>query len=94
MSLELFRTTNIDWLGKKWYFLGFSLIFSVAGVLSMLFWHHIPLGVDFKGGTQIRVAFDQTPNEDHLRQAMDKEATLSKEMAATVMTNALNLPRG
>ena len=72
MSLELFRTTNIDWLGKKWYFLGFSLIFSVLGVLSMLFWHHIPLGVDFKGGTQIRVAFDQTPNEDHLRQAMDK----------------------
>jgi preprotein translocase subunit SecF len=70
--VELFRTTNIDWLGKKWYFLGFSLIFSVAGVLSMLFWHHIPLGVDFKGGTQIRVAFDQTPNEDHLRQALDK----------------------
>ena len=59
VNVELFRNTNIDWLGKKWYFLGFSLIFSVAGVLSMLFWHHIPLGVDFKGGTQIRVAFDQ-----------------------------------
>ena len=72
MSLELFRTTNIDWLGKKWYFLGFSLIFSVAGVLSMLFWHCIPRGVDFKGGTQIRVAFDQTPNEDQIRQAMDR----------------------
>jgi preprotein translocase subunit SecF len=28
--------------------------------------------VDFKGGTQIRVAFSQTPNEDHIRQAMDK----------------------
>jgi preprotein translocase subunit SecF len=72
VSLELFRTTNIDWLGKKWYFLGFSLIFSVAGILSILFWHHIPLGVDFKGGTQIRVAFDATPNEDHIRQAMDR----------------------
>ena len=72
MSLELFRTTNIDWLGKKWYFLGFSLIFSVAGVLSMLFWHHIPLGVDFKGGTQIRVAFTQTPNEEQIRHAMDR----------------------
>jgi preprotein translocase subunit SecF len=70
--VELFRSTNIDWLGKKWYFLGFSLIFSVAGLLSILFWHHIPLGVDFKGGTQIRVAFNQTPNEDHVRQAMDK----------------------
>jgi preprotein translocase subunit SecF len=72
VSLELFRTTNIDWLGKKWYFLGFSLIFSVAGVLSILFWHHIPLGVDFKGGTQIRVAFSQTPNEDQIRKAMDR----------------------
>jgi preprotein translocase subunit SecF len=70
--VELFRTTNIDWLGKKWYFLGFSLIFSVAGVMSILFWHHIPLGVDFKGGTQIRVDFAQTPNEDHIRQAIDR----------------------
>jgi preprotein translocase subunit SecF len=70
--VELFRSTNIDWLGKKWYFLGFSLIFSIAGLLSILFWHHVPLGVDFKGGTQIRVAFAQTPNEDHIRAAMDK----------------------
>jgi preprotein translocase subunit SecF len=70
--VEFFRNTNIDWLGKKWYFLGFSLIFSIAGVLSMLFWHGIPKGVDFTGGTQIRVNFDSTPNEDHIRQAMDK----------------------
>ena len=70
--MELFRSTNIDWLGKKWYFLGFSLIFSVAGILSLVFWHHLPLGVDFKGGTQIRVEFAQAPNEDHIRQAMDR----------------------
>lgn len=70
--MELFRTVNIDWLGKKWYFLGFSLIFSVAGVLSILFWHHINLGVDFKGGTLVYVQFDQTPNADRIRQAMDR----------------------
>ncbi len=70
--MELFRNANIDWLGKKWYFLGFSLIFSVAGIFSMLFWHGIPRGVDFKGGTQITVHFDGTPNDDHLRAAMDK----------------------
>jgi preprotein translocase subunit SecF len=69
--VELFRNANIDWLGKKWYFLGFSLIFSVAGVLSMLFWHGIPKGVDFKGGTMVYVQFDATPNEDHIRAAMD-----------------------
>jgi preprotein translocase subunit SecF len=70
--VELFRGANVDWLGKKWYFLGFSLIFSVAGILSILFWHHIPLGVDFKGGTQVRVEFAQAPNEDHIRQSMDR----------------------
>jgi preprotein translocase subunit SecF len=69
--VELFRTTNIDWLGKKWYFLGFSLIFSVAGVLSMMLWHGVPKGVDFKGGTQITVHFDSQPSEDKVRQAMD-----------------------
>ncbi len=68
--MEFFRKTTIDWLGKKWYFLGFSLIFSVAGLLSILFWHHVPLGVDFRGGTQVTVKFDKTPNEDHLRAAV------------------------
>jgi len=71
IELELFHDVNIDWLGKKWYFLGFSLIFSVAGILSMAFWHGIPRGVDFKGGTQIRVPFDAQPNEDHIRHALD-----------------------
>ena len=70
--MELFRSANVDWLGKKWYFLGFSLIFSVAGILSMLFWHGVPKGVDFKGGTQITVHFDAKPSEDHIRQALDK----------------------
>ena len=69
--MELFRSANIDWLGKKWYFLSFSLIFSVAGILSMVFWHGIPLGVDFKGGTQITVHFDQAPNIDHIRHAIE-----------------------
>ncbi len=65
--MEFFRNTNIDFLGKKWYFLTFSLIFSVAGILSMLFWHGIPLGVDFRGGTRVYVRFTQTPNNDEIR---------------------------
>ena len=65
--MELFRNTNIDFLGKKWYFLAFSLVFSVAGLLSMLFWHGIPLGVDFRGGTLVYVKFAQPPNLDEIR---------------------------
>ncbi len=70
--MEFFRNTNIDFLGKKWYFLAFSLVFSVAGVFSMLFWHGIPWGVDFRGGTLVYVKFSHTPNEDAIRAAMDR----------------------
>jgi preprotein translocase subunit SecF len=70
--VEFFRNTNIDFLGKKWYFLSFSLIFSVAGVLSMLFWHGIPLGVDFRGGTLVYVKFVDAPNVQSIRGDLDK----------------------
>jgi preprotein translocase subunit SecF len=70
--VEFFRNTNIDFLGKKWYFLAFSLVFSVAGVLSMLFWHGIPYGVDFRGGTLVYVKFSHTPDDNALRVAMDR----------------------
>jgi preprotein translocase subunit SecF len=70
--VELFRGVNVDWLGKKWYFLAFSLVFSVSGVLSILFWHHIKLGIDFRGGTLVYVQFEQPPNADRIRQAMDR----------------------
>jgi preprotein translocase subunit SecF len=72
--VELFRSVNVDWLGKKWYFLGFSLIFSIAGVVSMgMHWARIgspvPLGVDFRGGTQVQVQFQQPPDIAKIRQA-------------------------
>ena len=74
--MELFRNVNVDWLGKKWYFLGFSLIFSVAGVISMgMHWAKIgspvPLGVDFRGGTQVQVQFQNPPDAIAIRQATD-----------------------
>jgi preprotein translocase subunit SecF len=70
--VELFRNTNIDFLSKKWFFLALSLIFSVGGIASMLFWHHIPLGVDFRGGTIVDVKFTQAPNVDAVRAELDR----------------------
>jgi preprotein translocase subunit SecF len=69
--VEFFHDVNIDFLGKKWYFLAFSLIFSVAGVLSMLFWHGIPWGVDFRGGTLVTVKFTHTPDDNAIRAELD-----------------------
>jgi preprotein translocase subunit SecF len=74
--VELFRGVNVDWLRLKWYFLAFSLIFSVAGIISMsLHWASIgspiPLGVDFRGGTQVQLQFTQTPDTNKIRQATE-----------------------
>src|SRR5437868_7293037 len=70
--MEFFRNPNIDFLGKKWYFLAFSLVFSVAGLLSMAFWHGIPLGLHFRGGTLVEGRFPRPPNDSAIRSALDR----------------------
>ncbi|MFY9645604.1 MAG: protein translocase subunit SecF [Terriglobales bacterium] len=70
--MEFFKDTNFDFLGKKWYFLTFSLIFSVAGVLSMAFWHGIPLGVDFRGGTLVYVKYSHTPDPSSIHNEIER----------------------
>jgi preprotein translocase subunit SecF len=83
--VEFFRTVSIDWLGKKWYFLAFSMIFSVAGIIAMSVQFArtgspVPLGVDFKGGTQVQVKFEQAPDINKIREAVAaaglKDATI------------------
>jgi len=97
----LFRGVNVDWLRLKWYFLGFSLIFSVAGVLSMAWHMHtigspVPLGVDFRGGTEVQVEFTQPPDIGAIRQAMDaagvKDATVVRYDDARLNEVLIGLP--
>ncbi len=68
--MEMFRDPRIDWLRRKWFFLGVSLVFSIAGLFSILFWHHVPLGIDFRGGTQVMVKFDSQPDDEIIRSAL------------------------
>lgn len=75
--MEFFHDVKVDWLGKKWYFLAFSLIFSISGIVSMAWHMHtigspIPLGVDFRGGTQVTAQFTQPPDMTRIRRAIDQ----------------------
>jgi len=99
--VELFRGVNVDWLGKKWYFLAFSMLFSVAGIISMgMHWASIgspvPLGVDFSGGTQVQVQFQQAPDTNRIRQAMDasgiRDARIQSYDVATSNEVLISLP--
>jgi preprotein translocase subunit SecF len=74
--VEFFRGVNVNWLGWKWYFLAFSMIFSVAGIVKMsVNWSHtgtpVPLSIDFRGGTEVTVQFQQRPDIDAIRKAID-----------------------
>ncbi|KAA6457503.1 protein translocase subunit SecF [Acidobacteria bacterium AB60] len=75
--MEFFHNVEIDWLGKKWYFLAFSLIFSVAGIIAMSVHlaqtgSPVPLSVDFRGGTEVQVQFQNPPNIGEVRSAVEK----------------------
>ena len=94
--MEFFHNPNIDFLGKKWYFIAFSLIFSISGLLSIFFWHGIPLGIDFRGGTEVEVKFTSTPNDKAIRAAMDRaglhDAKLQPLEPASSNVELINLP--
>src|SRR5947207_9976789 len=80
--MEFFRNTNIDFLGKKWYFLAFSLVFSLAGLFSMLFWHHVPLGVDFRGGTLVYVKYAQAPDPAKIHGELERSGLKNARVQA------------
>ncbi|MGA3082550.1 MAG: protein translocase subunit SecF [Terracidiphilus sp.] len=99
--MELFRGVNVDWLRLKWYFLGFSLIFSVAGIISMsMHWAQIgspvPLGVDFRGGTEVQLKFAQPPDINAIRQAIAtagiKDAVIQPYDEASLNEVLIKLP--
>jgi len=83
--MEFFREPKIDWMGKKWYFIGLSIPLLVAGLICMAA-RGLVYGIDFRGGTVVTVRFSHTPNLDEIRRQLDKQglhgATLQRIGAA------------
>ncbi len=65
--MELFRKTNIDFLGKKWIFIGLSLVLTAAGFVSWIAKGGLKYGIDFTGGANITVKFAGPPPVDKIR---------------------------
>ena len=55
--MELFKNTNFDFLGKKWPFIGASLVLTIAGLTSLAVKGGPNYGIDFKGGALIYLRF-------------------------------------
>ena len=70
--MEFFHEPNIDWMGKKWYFIGLSLVLSVAGLASIAAHRGLAYGIDFRGGTLVYVKFGKAPDLDSIRRELDR----------------------
>ena len=70
--MELFKNTNFDFLGKKWPFIGLSLVLTAAGLISIGM-KGMRYGIDFKGGAQMWLRFAQEPPVQQIRSALESK---------------------
>jgi preprotein translocase subunit SecF len=68
--MEFFRDTDIDFLGKKWYFLTVTMVLFVIGMVSLAIHHGPYMGIDFTGGTQLDVKFSHAVPTGQIRSAL------------------------
>jgi preprotein translocase SecF subunit len=69
--MRLFKVTHIDFMGMRmiWYSLsGLAIVVALVGIL----FKGMTLGVDFLGGTELLVRFEQPVQINEVRGAMDK----------------------
>jgi preprotein translocase subunit SecF len=83
--MELFKNTNFDFLGKKWPFIGASLVLTLAGLASWAMKGGLKYGIDFKGGALMYLRFNTEPPVERIRQALS--AKIQGEISVQQITN-------
>jgi preprotein translocase subunit SecF len=86
--MRLFKKTNIDFLGvrNRWYII--STLTIVVGIIAVAV-KGIQFGVDFKGGTEIVVTFDQNVEIGAVRGALGKVGLEKSEIKSYGTGSAL-----
>lgn len=87
--MELFKQTNIDFLGKRNITLGISALLVIASLATLIARGGPKLGLDFRGGILVDVKFREMPPIDKVRSALSskipgeiqvQEATRTREL--------------
>ncbi len=62
---------EFDFMGKRWLFIGLSVTLLILSAISLVY-PGPKLGTDFKGGTEIEIAFTQPTSGGEVRAAVEK----------------------
>ena len=94
--MKIFTNPNYDFIRWRWHAIGLSLAVILAGAV-MMATRGLPLGIDFAGGTNVIVKFDQPVSEDQVRQALEKsvpgEKAVQQYGAASDRSILIKLPQ-
>ena len=77
--MQYFKNTNIDFVGKRKFFTIFSVVLNVIGILMAII---LPpeLGIDFKGGAEIAVEFNNGTTISQIRPVVEKAGIRGLEL--------------
>jgi preprotein translocase subunit SecF len=64
--------TNFDFVGKRYIFMGISLLIILLGVGAAVAKGGVRLGIDFTGGTEVHLRFNKAVHADESRAAVEK----------------------
>ena len=92
--MELFRSVNVDWMGKAKYFVSLSVILLVVGWISIYARVSknplVMYSIDFRGGTLIYVRFAGKAPVDQLREGLRKAGLQNSTIQGISDTGAIN----
>ncbi len=86
--MRFFRKTTIDFMGKRklWYTISVTVI--LLGVVSLAI-KNFPFGIDFMGGTEMIVQFNQPADISKVRSMMDNAGFTRSEIKAYGSQNTI-----
>ncbi len=97
--MRIFENLNLDYLSKRKLFYIISTSLFLIGLINVIF-RGLVFGIDFKGGTEIVLQFDNPVEISQIRQYVDKIGlgtvelkTFGSETGVLVRTELQNIPR-
>jgi preprotein translocase subunit SecF len=86
--IELFKGIQVDWLGRRKLFFSISILLLVIGMTSLLTKGQFRYGLDFKGGTLVRVCFAEAVDIGAVRNLLPQANIQSVQTAGDSCTGS------